>query len=117
MDEDRTSKSKRTASLFKVIAALLLISSICFAIQYDNIKNAIRMRLFEITSDQVIKKEEIKEITKQAVTKIDIAKQESLNIIDDKTKEIMELDNRVASKDVVPEDVLKAVNKARKETR
>jgi len=106
--------SRTRASLMRVIVILFGIALICVGYQYETIKKTIRMRIFDISSDHIVRKEEIKAITNQAVIEIDNRRQESLDVIDNKAKEVLV---NSTDADVVPADVLKAVNKARRETR
>lgn len=112
----RDDTPRKRASLIAVIIVLVGLAALCFAYQYDTITKTIRMRLFAVSSDFVVRKEEIKEITNQALSEIELSKQESLNVIDNKAKEAL-VNETEAKSEVVPADVLKAVNKARRETR
>jgi cob(I)alamin adenosyltransferase len=112
-NDDDNRPAKKRASLLAVLLLFLSITAIYFAFHYNTIKKTVQMRLFDISSDYIVRKEEIKEITNQSISQIESTRQESLSVIENKTKEI---DPNV-SKEVVSEDVIRAVNKARRETR
>jgi cob(I)alamin adenosyltransferase len=110
-DDNRPTKKK--ASLLAVVLLLLGIGATCFALQYNTIKKTVQMRLFDISSDYIVRKEEIKEITNQSISQIESTRQESLSVIENKTNEAETGDGQ----DVVSQDVVRAVNKARRETK
>lgn len=97
-----------------IVLITFFILSVCVVQQYDAIRKTVRMRLFAVSSDFTVRKEEINAIANQAKADIEVSKLDSLNAIENKAAALNEAE---ATREVVPSDVLKAVNKARKETR
>lgn len=114
-DNDNEKPFWRKRPPYAIFFLILLLTFVTvFTFQYDTLKRIVKIRMYSTTSEYIIRKEEIKEIANQAVAEIETTKQDSLNSIDNKAKELP-IGN--ASQEVVPQDVLRAMNKARKETR
>lgn len=116
-DKDKPGLFKNRPT-YLIILSMTFISLIFYvALQSESITKAIRMRLYTSASDHVIYKEELKEITNQAVAEITNAADNGITSIDNKADMVSNEIVAEQKEEKVSKEILREINKARRETR